>query len=231
MARLVLARALALCALIPGPARADSCAVPLADEAIALIVEFEVSGQGAYTRRSQWPIWPGAASGVTIGIGYDLGHQRAATIRQDWHAHAQRERLAGVAGITGQAARQVLATVADIVVPWDHAIDVFRGVSLVEYYRRARRAFGPAHFDAAPPLVRGALVSVVYNRGASMTGPARVEMRAIRDRCLPAGDAHCVAEQLRDMTRLWRGSSIEAGMERRRYAEAKMAAGGTPWCG
>src|SRR5690606_14503639 len=126
-----------------------------------LIVDFEVSGQTAYTRRYQRPIWPGAASGVTVGIGYDLGHQRAATIRRDWQAHAERERLAGMAGITGQAARQVLATVADIIVPWEHAIDVFRGASLVEYCRRARLAFGPAAFDAAPPLVRGALVSLV----------------------------------------------------------------------
>lgn len=114
-------------------------------------------------------------------------------------------------------------SVADIRVTWEHAIEVFRDASLIEYCRRARLAFGPAAFDAAPELVQGALVSLVYNRGASMIGPARLEMRHIRDVCLPAGDAACVAAQIRAMTRLWRGSSIEAGMYRRRYAEATLA--------
>lgn len=199
--------------------------MPLEDEAVALIVDFEVGGQALYVRRYQRPIWPGAASGVTVGIGYDLGHQRAAAIRQDWHRHAERERMASMAGIVGEAARLARLGVADIVVPWEHAMDVFRGASLVEYCRRARRAFGPAAFDAAPAQVQGALVSLVYNRGASMTGPARLEMRQIRDVCLPARDAGCVAGQIRAMVRLWRGSSIEAGMYRRRFAEAALAAG------
>lgn len=225
MARALLALAVALLALIGAPARADTCAVPLADEAIALIVDFEVGGQALYVRRYQHPIWPGAASGVTVGIGYDLGHQRAVTIREDWRDHAERDRLATMAGIIGEAARQARPGVADVIVTWDLAIGVFRDVSLIEYCRRARRAFGPSAFDAAPALVRGALVSLVYNRGASMTGPARLEMRMIRDKCLPAADPGCVADQLRAMTRLWRGSSIEAGMYRRRYAEAALAAG------
>lgn len=224
MARHLLACALALCALIGGHARAGACGLPVADDAIELIVSFEIGSQALYVRRYQQPIWPGAASGVTIGIGYDLGHQRAATILMDWHRHDERARLASMAGITGTAARAALPQVRDIIVTWDHAIAVFRDASLIEYCRRARRAFGPASFDAAPPLVRGALVSLVYNRGASMTGPARAEMRHIRDVCLPAGDAGCVADQIRAMTRLWRGSSIEAGMQRRRYAEAALAA-------
>lgn len=230
MARTLLAFALAFCTLIAAPAAgANACAVPVADEAITLIVDFEVGGQARYVRLYQRPIWPGAASGVTVGIGYDLGHQRASTILQDWHEHAERERLAGMAGIIGEAARVARAGVADILVPWDHAIGVFRDASLIEYCRRARLAFGAAAFDAAPAQVQGALVSVVYNRGASMIGPARVEMRVIRDVCLPADDAECVATQIRAMTRLWRGSSIEAGMERRREAEATLATSRQPF--
>lgn len=67
---------------LPRQAQADTCAVPLAEEAIELIVDFEVGGQALYVRRYQHPIWPGAASGVTIGGG--KGVPRREVIYRTW---------------------------------------------------------------------------------------------------------------------------------------------------
>lgn len=56
-----------------------------------------------------------------------------------------------------------------------------------------------------------------------MAGDSRREMKTIRDVCLPASDSACVARELRSMCRLWRGTSIEAGLCARREAEAKLS--------
>ena len=42
-------------------------ATPISSTAFDLIVEFEVSSEQVYTRKYRGPIWPGGASGVTIG--------------------------------------------------------------------------------------------------------------------------------------------------------------------
>jgi hypothetical protein len=52
--------------------------------AVDLIVAEEVSSQAVYQARYQHPEWPGGASGVTIGIGYDCGYSPANTIQGDW---------------------------------------------------------------------------------------------------------------------------------------------------
>lgn len=195
-------------------------------EAIDLIVSFEVGSPELYEQRYTHPIWPGAASGPTWGIGYDGGHRDASAILVDWEAHPHAARLASASGITGPIAREWVRVAADISVEWGLARVVFDQTSLVEHYRIARRVFG-APFDRAPGAVRGSLTSLVFNRGGSMRGDGRREMRIIRDECLPAGDWNCVAAELRGMTRIWRGSSIEGGMKRRREAEARLAESAT----
>ena len=191
-------------------------------EAVALIIRWEVTSRARYERELARPIYPGGASGITWGIGYDGGHQTGPRIRADWSDHPHVERLAETAGITGARAADVLPRYADIVTPWDMAVDVFRFRSLPAYRHHAARAFGP-HFETVGPHVQGALVSLVYNRGPSMIGGSRREMRDIRDQCLPAGDARCVAEQIRSMCRLWRGTRFERGLCGRREDEARLA--------
>lgn len=187
--------------------------------AAALTLRWEVTSPAFYRKRLELPIWPGGASGVTWGIGYDGAHATAATIRDDWQAHGQVERLASTTGISGTRARDVLPRYRDIVTPFEHAAGVFENRSLIEYERRTERAFRNG-FTELRPNACGALISLVYNRGAATTGDSRREMRNIRDNCVPKQDYACIAAEIRSMKRLWRGTVNENGLSARREAEA-----------
>lgn len=218
-------RALLLALLVLSPAAAQP---PVSPRGQALIVEFEVGGRAAYDRKYQRPICPACAStasGVTVGIGYDLGHATVPQIRSDWRHHAQVERMVSAQGLGRQAAIAKTRTMQDVVVTWPQANAVFSVATLPRYHAIARRSFGPA-FATAPQEVQDALTSVVFNRGGSTVGPGRAEYRYIRDHCLPNGRVTCTAAQIRSMIRLWRGTTIEGGMTRRRNAEAAMAESG-----
>lgn len=190
-----------------------------------LILDFEVGGGEAYynSKGLKSPIWPGAASGVTIGVGYDLGYNSADTIRADWSAQVDEPtlaRLCTVAGKTGQAAKAARASVKDIVIPWAAALVVYEAVTIPKFITQTRNAF--PGYDNLDPNCQGALVSLVFNRGGSMNGDRRIEMRAIRD-LVPQKDYPGIADQLRKMKRIWKGTDIEKGMNRRRDAEAELA--------
>lgn len=201
--------------LPPPPARDVACR----SAAAALTLRWEVTSPAFFRKRLRYPIWPGGASGVTWGIGYDGGHQTRAVIVDDWHDHAGAERLGGSAGIIGNPARAALPRFVDIPTEFDHASRVFEERSLVEYERRTERAFRDGFTDLRPNAC-GALISLVYNRGAAMTGDSRREMRNIRDNCVPKQDYACIASEIRSMKRLWRGTVNENGLSARREAEA-----------
>ena len=191
-----------------------------------LLVRWEITSQQAYVRRYQWPIWPGGASGITWGVGYDGGHQSAPVILREWAAHAAAPRLSTTAGIIGQPARDALPAYRDIVVPWAMAVDVLEAYSIPRYRAAARRVYGK-HFDAAPPGVQCALTSETYNRGEAMAGSRRIERRVIRDECLPLRDWACVAEQLEASCRVWANDQRNGpGLCARRMDEANVARGG-----
>lgn len=206
----------------PPPAPVDDHQAACRASAAALIIRWEITSPSYYNRRLAQPVYPGGASGVTWGVGYDGGHQTVAVILDDWQAHVDRVRLATTAGVTGAKAKAILPRYRDITTAYGYAAEIFETRTLIEYERRARRAFGPG-FDELRPKACGALVSLVYNRGASMTGDSRREMKKIRDACVPAADYACIASEIRTMKRLWRGTSIENGMNGRREAEALLA--------
>ena len=190
--------------------------------AASLIVRWEVSSPAYYRQRLQGVIWPGGASGATWGIGFDGGHQVRAVIAEDWHAHESLDRLLTTAGVTGTRARDALPQYRGIVTDYGYAYERFETRALVEYERMAERAFR-ADFATMRPTACSALTSLVYNRGASMTGDSRREMKAIRDQCVPSSDYACMARELRAMCRIWRGTVNENGLCARREAEAQLA--------
>lgn len=185
-----------------------------------LIYEFEVSGQSGYNRHP-YPEWPQGESGVTWGIGYDATAQSAEVIREDWSAlgRGNAEQLSATHPYHGEAAREHLAGVSHILVPWDLSTDVFGKIDLARTAALCRRTF--PGFDGLKPNAKAAILSLVFNRGNSLAGPSRVEMRAIRD-AIPHEDYRAIAQELRAMERVWEGKSIAAGMRRRREAEARL---------
>jgi GH24 family phage-related lysozyme (muramidase) len=184
-----------------------------------LILEFETGGQSGYDPH---PEWPGGASGITVGVGYDCGYYSGSVIDSDWKALEQksRVRLERVSGQTGQRARGTLPTVRDIYVEWQIATDVFDNVDVAREFANAKRAM--PGFEDLRPNTQAAMISLGFNRGWSMIGPNRIEMRDIRDGGVPPRDYERIAIDLRKMERVWRGTSIERGMTRRREAEAKL---------
>jgi hypothetical protein len=217
---------LILAMLVAAPAAAGH----VTPEGENLITRHEVGGQSAYVRMYQWPVCPACdstASGVTLGIGYDLRHNSRDTIRSDWRNHPQLPRLLEAQGLGGQRAIAMARSMRDVITPWPMALENFRTIGVLPYKNRARRAFGP-DFDRLSPWAQDALISLVYNRGSSMVGPSRVEMRFIRDVCIPMWKVAemangCIARKLREMVRIWAGSKIERGMRNRRNDEANLA--------
>lgn len=197
----------------------------LCKQAIDLIVFAEVTSQAVYEARYQRPTCPGGQSGVTIGIGYDLGYQARNRVTGDWHqiGPATLDALYPGIGLTGAAAREFCARLgASVNVPWSIALDVFTTSTLPRYEAMTVQAFPGA--DKLPPECFGALVSLVYNRGAGMDDKPgdhkqrRLEMRTIRD-LIDAGDMNAVPDQFRKMKRLWVGVG---GLMTRRDSEAAL---------
>lgn len=189
--------------------------------AAILIERWEVSGRKRYERALRYPIWPGGASGITWGIGYDGGHQTRATIEDDWQAHEKMRRLSTSAGLRGQKARTALPIYREVDTPYVYAFEVFETRTLIEYERRTERTYR-IKMEEVPVGVCAALVSLTYNRGGATTGDSRLEIRNIRDEHLPAKNWLGVASEIRAMKRLWRGTVNENGLSARRESEAKL---------
>ncbi len=194
----------------------------LSKNAIALILEFEGIDQPSK--------WPGGDSGITLGVGYDLGYTTREEFTRDWRTHltpGQITRLSTAIGLKSLRAKAKASEFRDITITRDAALSVFQTATVPKWETETKRAFPGS--DQLPADAFGALVSLVFNRGPSMTGDRRREMREIRaiienwcalqpplSRTLPK-----IASQIRSMKRLWIGKGLD-GLLRRREAEARI---------
>lgn len=191
----------------------------LTEDGYVLIIEFETGGAQQY-RRWPHPEWPGQASGVTVGIGYDCGYNSQQVILNDWkRLEDDARRLADTAGIRGIRAKGKAAELREILVQWETALDVFDEVTVTRFWQLARRTY--PGFDELRPNAQAALVSLTFNRGNDMIGDRRYEMRMIRD-CAARQDYSGMARWNRRSIRVWAGTENYNGMARRRNAEAKL---------
>jgi hypothetical protein len=200
----------------------------LSKKSLDLILEFEVGGgENYYNKFLKNPAWPEGQSGVTIGVGYDLGYVNKSEFSEDWKDLPKEifDRLYKVVGIKGYNAKNLIRGLKDIVIPWDLALKVFNNKTVTKFYNLTRNTF--PNFDNLPEDAKGGLVSLVFNRGNALEGDRRREMKLIRDgmRLVSNYDQKAltfIANQIRNMKRIWIGGSIEKGMSRRRDAEAKI---------
>lgn len=178
----------------------------MSQKAFDLIVNEETGGQSYYERTEQHPDYPGGASGVTIGCGYDLGHSTAAEIQADWGDKFSADilvHLKSCVGVNGSPARALAHELRPIVtVPWAVAIDVFKNRDVPKWEENVKQAL--PNWNLLHPDSFGSLVSLAFNRGASfnLSGPRYTEMRAIKT-LMVMKKFTGIPDEIRAMKRLW----------------------------
>ena len=190
--------------------------------AIDFIVMEDVTSKNLYNLKYQHPEWPGGASGVTIGIGYDCGYSTPTTIQGDWGNKlpmAMVAALEAVAGMHGTPASSHAHELRNVVtVPWADAMAVFLDRDMPKWEATVIKAL--PNTDKLAPDSFGALVSLAYNRGPSFSTPGDRyrEMRAIRDHMAQVQFSK-IPDEFRSMRRLWPNV---VGLRNRRDHEAAL---------
>lgn len=195
----------------------------ISQKAIDLIIREEVSSEATYRKRYTRPEWPGVQSGVTIGIGYDVGYATPAKLRSDWRGRIPDhmiDALSRACGVRGDAAKGLLTQKlrSSVVVPWEAAISNFEDVVLPRWVKTVTDKL--PNCDQLPADCLGALVSLTYNRGPSFNnaGDRYREMRAIKA-LMASGNFAGIPAQFRSMKRLW---PTVRGLQTRREREAQL---------
>jgi hypothetical protein len=193
------------------------------------IVRWETGGKSYYEQVIKGrPIWPGYASGITIGCGFDLGYHTLAHFRDQWGTRlgaADFQRLSTTIGFKTVApnrdakvarAKPLVRSLSDIVVPWGMAIEQFDNSKYPDILRQLFAALD--NLDKLHPHSCAALLSLTFNRGAAykLEGERFREMRQIRAAMTAAtpADFAKIPNLLRSMQRIWGAASSLA--ERRR---------------
>ncbi|MBY5784825.1 hypothetical protein HFN62_13875 [Rhizobium leguminosarum] len=211
------------------PTQAAPSSTKISARATDLLIRFEVSGEQVYERRYRVPTWPGGRSGVTIGIGYDLGYATPYAIRKDWQdylSQADAAQLAAASGITGNQAKQYLKSFKRSHIPYSVAKKQFLQIMQPRYVGITERAL--PNFNELNEDCRGALVSLVYNRGASFNIPEAkdpmgryAEMRAIKQ-SMATREYSGIPAHINAMARLWDQDKGMHGLVLRRNLEATL---------
>lgn len=203
----------------------------ISEESIELIIAWEVGGGDPAVARSQYdrkythPHWPGnSASGLTIGIGYDLRWSRA-WFEGDWKTRLDArsyERLAR--HLDRRGSREAERSTRDITIPWEDAMTVFRLRRLPFFVDQAKTVFPGV--EQLGGDVWGALSSVVYNCGTNVEGPRRklkaAAYASIRA-AVAARDIPGVAAGIRALCAYHDLSPrVARGLKRRREDEARL---------
>ncbi len=187
---------------------------------VTFIAREEVGGRDFYEQHTAVPHWPGEASGITIGVGYDLRFS-ADIFDGDWGDKLPDDARAALRPHLGKHGSAAEANALSAIrIPWTTAWQVFIGRSLPLQVDRTRNTY--TAFAQLPGLCRSVLVSLVFNRGTRLEDQpgkdTRREMRAIRD-LLDQDRLDEVPEQIISMRRLWPNSQ---GLRARRRREAEL---------
>jgi hypothetical protein len=198
------------------------------------IVRWETGGKSYYEQVIKGrPIWPGFASGITIGCGFDLGYHTLEQFREQWGTRlgaSDFQRLSTTTGFKTDApnreakvarAKALVRSFSDIVVPWDIAIEQFDNAKYPDILRQLFAALD--NLDRLHPHSRAALLSLTFNRGPAYKreGDRFKEMRAIRAAMTSgtATDFAGIPDLLRAMQRIWGETS---SLAERRRGEAQL---------
>jgi hypothetical protein len=206
------------------PIRARKSSTMISSRASDLIVWCEVTSEAFYRAHYESPTWPHGKSGITIGIGYDIGYVTPPDLEEDWKSYLETNHiklLTPTCGHTGGGVAAQLAQLRTIRVDWAVAKSQFLNQSLPRYVGATEAALPNTSMLGQDSL--GALVSLVYNRGASfsLSGPRYEEMRNIKG-YMGSRDFGKIPAEIRCMKRLWKDDPDLRGLLLRRDAEASL---------
>jgi hypothetical protein len=216
--------------VIPAANRAASTSIPpapeelrklMSDDAMQAILSFEISSKSEYEKSHSHPYWAHGASGIIIGIDYEIGYATPEQFEVDWKSHlpqADFEALNAAVGVRGPAAEPLAKSLSSVTISWENAIAVFYGSTLPKWSAILDRSLPNAR--DLPPESYGALVSLIINRGAGFErqGDAYVEMRKIRE-LMALKQFSEIPAQLRSMKRVY---ANRQGLALRREKEAAL---------
>jgi GH24 family phage-related lysozyme (muramidase) len=190
---------------------------------LKLLFDYEVGGgESYYNKYLSKFTWPAGASGPTIGVGIDCAYYSKDELANIFSFLPQKQvsLIQGASGKTGEAGKEYTKKLRDagISVSWQQAQSIFEKTTWPKFAKLAERTF--PSLDQLCDDAYGALVSLVFNRGGSLSGESRSEMREIKN-IVPQKDYSGIAKQLRSMKRLWVNKNMD-GLVRRREAEAKL---------
>lgn len=207
-----------------GVARPPLSTAKISPRAQNLIIASEVTSPSQYENKYRGAIWPGGQSGVTIGVGYDVGYVPVEWLKEDWPTTsiptAQQAALIPACGVRGLPAKALLPTISGIDISWPIAQAQFFELVLPRYVSETIAAL-PNSRELHPDCL-GALVSLTYNRGAaySRSDERFKEMRAIK-RHIADKKFSLVPNEFRSMKRIWQDQNLP-GLLYRRELEAKL---------
>jgi GH24 family phage-related lysozyme (muramidase) len=191
-------------------------------KAADLIIQFEIGGRNLYEKSYQKPTWAGGESGITIGIGADLGYMTEREFMKVWSPHLNLnfiECLRKVVGLKGIQAKQMLrGEILNVRVPYNTAYEVFVKYDIPKYWAKTKAIY--PQLDELNEDTQGALVSMVYNRGNKLEGDSRIEMKRIVE-MVKNKNYDGIAEEIEKSKRHWEGKGLD-GLVVRREAEADL---------
>jgi len=191
-----------------------------------LLLQYEVGGgQKYYEKYLSKFTWPGGASGPTIAIGVDCGYYTQTELSTifSFLSKEQQKLILDASGKTGEKGKEYTKILrgSGITVEWDKALHIFETLTWPKFTKLAEKTFpglDKLHEDAY-----GAIISIVFNRGTSLKGSSRTEMVAKKE-LIPKKNYKKIAQEIRNMKRLWVGKNLD-GLIERREAEARLVEG------
>ena len=184
------------------------------------IINWESGGKNYYEKYLSHFTYPGGASGPTIMIGVDCAYYTETEIKKIFNFLNETEinLVLGCIGKTGLNAKSYIKNLKGIKVSWDNAERVFYDIILPKFYDLTLKVWPKT--EVLCPSAQVALTSIIFNRGSSLSGPSRIEMKNIKNLILLKKYKE-ISEEIIKMKRLWVGKKLD-GLLKRREEESKL---------
>ena len=184
------------------------------------IINWESGGKNYYEKRLSRFTYPGGASGPTIMIGIDCAYYTETELKKIFNflPDTDIDLILGCIGKTGIYAKSYIKNLKNITIPWDKAEKVFYDITLPKFYNLTLKVWPKT--EELCPNAQVALTSIIFNRGASLSGASRIEMREIK-KLIPLKKYKEISEKVLKMKRLWIGKNLD-GLLKRRTEESKL---------